>query len=88
MMSLQLALAHELFPTGWPKAGLPPNWWQLAKDNQTKAMLNPTLYYPTYLWLLSSYPLTSSLQELDGTNSINGEGGKDRLTLTTNPVHI
>ena len=32
----QLALAHELFPTGWPKAGLPPNWWQLAKDSQTK----------------------------------------------------
>ena len=32
----QLALAHELFPTGWPKAGLPPNWWQLAKDNQAK----------------------------------------------------
>ena len=30
----QLALAHELFPTGWPKAGLPPNWWQLAKDSQ------------------------------------------------------
>ena len=30
----QLALAHELFPAGWPKEGLPPNWWQLAADNQ------------------------------------------------------
>ena len=36
----QLALAHELFPTGWPKAGLPPNWWQLAKDNQAKEAEN------------------------------------------------
>ena len=43
---------------------------------------------------MSKFLIFHPWQELDGTNSINGgEGnfgasGRDRLNLTTNPVHI
>ena len=29
---------EQLLATFFSQAGLPPNWWQLAKDNQTKVI--------------------------------------------------
>ena len=129
---------EQLLATFFSQAGLPPNWWQLAKDNQTKVIwiVFCTFFFKPFalICLIPQVPDEISMfikmevndisgerfmlgstfsvirrdvpkskfltfhppteQELDGTNSINGgEGnfgasGRDRLNLTTNPVHI